>query len=63
MLRSFKHAVRLGETAATVKTGPRGVARVQGGDTAANRAVGLLGSIMELRRETKAAWRQSGPRY
>jgi len=45
-VESFKHAVRLGETAATVKTGPRGVARVQGGDTAANRAVGLLGSIM-----------------
>ncbi|NQV85000.1 MAG: tyrosine-type recombinase/integrase [Rhodospirillales bacterium] len=43
---SFMHAVRLGKTAVTVKTGPRGVARVRGGDTAAARAVGLLGSIM-----------------
>ena len=39
-------AVRLGKTAATIKTKPRGVARVRGGTTAANRAVGLLGSIM-----------------
>ncbi len=43
---SFMHSVRLGKTAATIKTGPRGVARVRGGTTAANRAVGLLGSIM-----------------
>jgi integrase len=42
----FMHAVRLGKTATTVKTGPRGVARVRGGNTAAARAVGLLGSIM-----------------
>jgi integrase len=43
---SFMHSVRLGKTATTIKTGPRGVARVRGGTTAANRAVGLLGSIM-----------------
>ena len=43
---NFMHAVRLGKTATTVKTGPRGVARVRGGDAAAARAVGLLGSIM-----------------
>lgn len=43
---NFMHAVRLGKTATTVKTGPRGVARVRGGSTAAARAVGLLGSIM-----------------
>jgi integrase len=45
-VEAFKHAVRLGKTKATVRTGPRGVARVRGGETAANRAVGLLGSIM-----------------
>ena len=43
---NFMHGVRLGKTAITVKTGPRGVARVRGGETAAARAVGLLGSIM-----------------
>ena len=45
-VEAFKHAVRLGKTAITIKTGPRGIARVRGGETAANRAVGLLGSIM-----------------
>ena len=42
---NFMHSVRLGKTAVTEKTKPRGVARVRGGDTAASRAVGLLGSI------------------
>jgi integrase len=42
----FKHAVRLGKTAVTIRTGPRGIARVRGGEAAANRAVGLLGSIL-----------------
>jgi integrase len=44
-IEAFRHAVRLGKTATTVKTGPRGVARVRGGETASNRAIGLLGSI------------------
>ncbi len=39
------HAVRLGKTSITVKTGPRGRAIVKGGPTAANRVVSLLGSI------------------
>ena len=39
------HAVRLGKTSVTVKTGPRGRAIVKGGPTAANRVVSLLGSI------------------
>ncbi len=39
------HAVRLGKTAVKVKTGPRGLAIVKGGPTAANRVVSLLGSI------------------
>ncbi len=42
---SFMHNVRLGKTAVTEKTGPRGVARVSGGDGTARRTVGLLGSI------------------
>ena len=41
----FMHSVRLGETAVTVKTGPRGIARVRGGEGTARRTVGLLGSI------------------
>lgn len=44
-IEAFMHDVRLGKTAVTEKTGFRGVARVTGGDTAAVRAVGLLGSI------------------
>ena len=39
------HAVRLGKTSVTVKTGPRGRAIVKGGPTAASRVVSLLGSI------------------
>jgi integrase len=41
----FFHSVREGKTAATVKTGPRGLARVSGGPATAARAVGLLGSL------------------
>ena len=37
--------IRLGKTATTEKTKPRGVARVKGGETAATRTLGLLGSI------------------
>lgn len=44
-IEAFMHDVRLGKTAVTEKTGFRGIARVTGGDTAAVRAVGLLGSI------------------
>lgn len=42
---AFLHDVRLGKTAATERTKPRGVARVTGGQTTANRAVDLLGSL------------------
>jgi integrase len=41
----FFHSVREGKTAATVKTGARGLARVTGGAATAARAVGLLGSL------------------
>jgi hypothetical protein len=42
----FLHDVSEGRTACTVKSGKnRGLARVSGGKTAANRAVGLLGGI------------------
>lgn len=44
-VKTFMHDVRLGKTAVTVKTGPRGVARVTGGPGTARRTVGLLGSI------------------
>lgn len=42
---AFFHAVRQGKTATTVKTGPRGVARVKGGAPTAARTVDLLGSL------------------
>jgi integrase len=41
----FTHDVAEGQTATSVKTKARGVARVRGGKGAANRAVGLLGAI------------------
>jgi integrase len=41
----FFHSVREGQTAAIVKTGARGLARVTGGPATAARAVGLLGSL------------------
>ena len=44
-VETFFHAVRRGQTAATIKTGPRGLARVTGGETTAARTVDLLGSI------------------
>jgi integrase len=41
----FMHAVAEGETAAQIKTGLHGLARVQGGKGTATRTVGLLGAI------------------
>lgn len=50
-IRRFLEAVMSGKTAATVKTRPRGLARVTGGRTAAVRAVGLLGGMLTYARE------------
>ena len=44
-VRKFMHAVQQGKTKATIKTKPRGVARVRGGAGTATRTVGLLGGI------------------
>jgi integrase len=44
-IERFMHAVAEGETAATVKTKARGLARVRGGKGTASRTVGLLGAI------------------
>jgi integrase len=41
----FLRDVAEGKTGARIKTKPRGLARVKGGKTAANRSVGLLGGI------------------
>ncbi len=52
----FMHAVAEGETAATLKTRKRGVARVRGGKGTASRTVGLLGAIFTyaIRRRVRA---------
>jgi len=44
-LERTMHNIRLGKTAVTLKTGPRGRAVVTGGAGAASRTIGLLGSI------------------
>jgi integrase len=44
-IRKFMHGVQQGKTRATVKTRPKGVARVRGGRGTAARTVGLLGGI------------------
>ena len=44
-IERFMHAVAEGDTAARIKTGLHGLARVQGGRGTATRTVGLLGAI------------------
>jgi integrase len=44
-VEKFLHDVANGRTASKTKTKTRGLARVTGGETAANRSVGLLGAI------------------
>jgi hypothetical protein len=50
-IKRFLEAVISGKTAATVRTKPRGLARVTGGSTAAVRTVGLLGGMLSYAKE------------
>jgi integrase len=50
-LKRFLEAVMSGKTAVNVKTKPRGLARVTGGQTAAVRALGLLGGMLSYAKE------------
>jgi integrase len=55
-VEKFLHDVADGKTAGRTKTKKRGLARVTGGETAGNRAVGLLGAIFSyaVRKELRA---------
>lgn len=48
MIQQFVNDVEGGKTAADVKTGPRGRARVTGGPGSANRTLGLLSSMLSF---------------
>ena len=50
-VKRFLEDVTRGKTAANVKTGPRGLARVTGGRTAAVRTAGLLGGMLSYAKE------------
>jgi integrase len=54
-IEKFLHDIAEGRTAGNTKTKARGLARVKGGETAANRAVGLLGAIFTyaVRKDTR----------
>ncbi len=60
-IEKLLHDVCDGRTAGRTKTKARGLARVKGGETAANRAVGLLGAIFTYAAQGYAAG-QSGAR-
>lgn len=47
-IENFMHSVAVGETAARIKTGKHGLARVAGGRGTAARTVGLLGGIFSF---------------
>jgi hypothetical protein len=55
-VEKFLHDVAEGKTAGRTKTKVRGLARVTGGEAAANRAVGLLGAIFSyaVRKDLRA---------
>jgi Arm DNA-binding domain len=57
-IEQFLHKIAEGKTRADIKTRRRGLARVRGGKTAANRCVGLLGAIAARNaRKQPSSWR------
>jgi integrase len=52
-IKRLRDAIASGETAATIKTGPRGLARVRGGRGTATRTLRLLGGIFAYAMELK----------